>query len=206
MCLLRKKLILFDYTIGKLVEWKQKENPEMSVDACLKELSGIRLMKLLYFVCLASVKEEVEDVQKTLLGIFDNYLAYENGPVEVDAYNNRASLFHYRFVDNVLQVSSEYRKSFEYEFGLFEDEFKVDDPFKTLIAKEKLTDQIKMIDDSFDLLEEKKVLVCEETQNLVNLSHNLKLWNEANKSNGKLSVDNIYLLKEETNLFKALMA
>lgn len=217
MCLLRKKLLLFDYTIGKLVEWQKQEKERegdamFSTQKCLEGLTGVRLMKLLYFICLKSVKEEVENIEDTLFGIFKNYLAYEHGPVEVDAYNNRSSLLRYKFEDRTLKESHEYRNSFEYEFNLNQEEFyrlnnNADKALDELIEKEKITRYKKMIDESILSLQKSgnylngQSFILTETEDLVSLSHDLKLWDEANKSNGKLSVDNIFSLKEEVRLF-----
>ncbi|WP_148297502.1 hypothetical protein [Porphyromonas gingivicanis] len=55
-------------------------------------------MKLLYFLCLTDAKQERERIAKQpagaapkdcLLNTFDNFVAYRNGPVEVDIYENR---------------------------------------------------------------------------------------------------------------------
>lgn len=88
---LDEKLLVFNELIKGLVEWKTKENGQKEEEV-LKDLSYVPLMKCLYFVCLLSVHKNKD---KSLFNLFDNFLAYEKGAVEIDCYKRINELLDY---------------------------------------------------------------------------------------------------------------
>lgn len=63
MCQLRRKLLMFDYTVGKLVEWDTNSDLKFlnteRINESLSNFTSIGFMKLLYFICLQSVNEKI---------------------------------------------------------------------------------------------------------------------------------------------------
>ncbi len=130
MCLLRRKLIVFDYVIGKLVDWDRNVNGRTEQES-LKLLSNIRLMKGLYSICVGSIRPALDmgggtidltnqleqtvtvvplqpmqipqtgRLGNTLFDLYNNFRAYPRGPVEADAYGNLSSLIRYTLYDDV---------------------------------------------------------------------------------------------------------
>lgn len=136
MCKLRRKLLLFDYTVGKLVEWETKSDLDIlsieNINESLSKFTSVGFMKLLYFICLQSVNEknilikrkqengiEINDDDKLdLFKLFDNFVALPKGPAEDDVYSHRSTLLSYRYVDAIkrLQVTTEYIDSFKFSY------------------------------------------------------------------------------------------
>lgn len=88
---LEEKLLVFNELINGLVKWKTDENGQKK-DEVLKDLSYVPLMKCLYFVCLLSVHKSKD---KSLFDLFDNFIAYPRGAVEIDCYKNINELLDY---------------------------------------------------------------------------------------------------------------
>ena len=88
----KTKLIVFDYIISKLVEWKCKTKGQTKKEV-LENLSFIPLMKCHYSICLLSVS--MQD-KKSLFDLFDNFRAYPRGPVEEDCYLYMNELPNYK--------------------------------------------------------------------------------------------------------------
>lgn len=98
MCNQQEKLPIFAYTLKSLVKLQldyeyeqlgrasQKDYPEEEYNRALEDFSNTRIMKLLYFTCLESVKEKDGKIDIGLFKYFDDFHAYERGPVEVDIY------------------------------------------------------------------------------------------------------------------------
>lgn len=197
MCNLNKKLVLFDYTVEQFVKWdKEITNRQQGLDnEVLKSFSFTRFMKLLYFTCLESVNVENSDIG--LFKIFRKFLAYENGPVEVDVYNNRSFLFRYKFNGRFLERRKKEDEQKENEEKLYE------------VYSNKLEgykEEKKAIDEAIKKLRKrnKDIFHMENTIFLVELSHNLKLWKSASFFSYPIIDTSIKSLKEEKELFEKI--
>ncbi|AUR48291.1 hypothetical protein PGTDC60_1042 [Porphyromonas gingivalis TDC60] len=118
MCRLRKTAV-FEFFVSKLIGLdlaKIKEMTSGEIDEFNKKLSDYsmtRYMKLLYFLCLVDAGEgkkggegETKSGEK-LLSIFDNFVAYRNGPIEDDIYLNRENegeFTHFIFEEGCLKL------------------------------------------------------------------------------------------------------
>lgn len=111
------KNLLFEYLVFRLDEWKKKiEKRNEKVPAFTK----LRLQKILFLVCAWNV----ENTNRKLLNIFDQFYALPYGPVEIDIYEamkNNKIFQHINFNGNeciyskiessvFTSVSSRYRK------------------------------------------------------------------------------------------------
>ena len=111
------KNLLFEYLVFRLDEWKKKiEKRNEKVPAFTK----LRLQKILFLVCAWNV----ENTNRKLLNIFDQFYALPYGPVEIDIYEamkNHKIFQHINFNGNeciyskiessvFTSVSSRYRK------------------------------------------------------------------------------------------------
>lgn len=111
------KNLLFEYLVFRLDEWKKKiEKRNEKVPAFTK----LRLQKILFLVCAWNV----ENTNRKLLNIFDQFYALPYGPVEIDIYDamkNNKIFQHINFNGNeciyskiessvFTSVSSRYRK------------------------------------------------------------------------------------------------
>lgn len=209
MCQLSRKQILFNHLVYSLIDWhKELYNDKTSAnDQILKNFGFIRLMKLLYFVCVQSVKREIDQVEDTLFGIFDNFLPLENGPAEIDVYNNRSILPSLSFDGSFL-----YEKKQDIErLKLFYSNLKYyngnEDILDFLIDKEdekhRMRYYLQMINNSIDELKAKgSSFPFNNRQGLIDLSHDLILWELANKFSSPLFTNNLTLLKEEKATFE----
>ena len=134
MCQLRRKLLMFDYTVGKLVEWDTNSDLKFlnteRINESLSKFTSIGFMKLLYFICLQSVNEknnlisnkqangmEITDSDKIdLFSLFDNFVALPKGPAEDDVYSHRTTLLSYRYEDKHYKVNTGYIDSFKFSY------------------------------------------------------------------------------------------
>ena len=88
MCKIKSKLEVFRYILAKFVEYQmtlsshENSNPPEEI---ISTFSNKRLMKLLYLLCLESVPSDYSS--GGLFDVFDNMIAYPNGPVEQDIYD-----------------------------------------------------------------------------------------------------------------------
>lgn len=74
------KNLVFEYLVFRLDEWKKKiEKRNEKVPAFTK----LRLQKILFLVCAWNV----ENTNRKLLNIFDQFYALPYGPVEIDIYD-----------------------------------------------------------------------------------------------------------------------
>lgn len=96
MCRLRK-IAVFEFFVSKLIGLDSTKIGKMTsreieeFDQKLSDYTVTRYMKLLYFLCLADAKQRGETGTNSggkLLSIFDNFVAYRNGPIEEDIYLN----------------------------------------------------------------------------------------------------------------------
>ena len=85
-------MVVYDYLIGKIVDWSCDNDPTLSEKEVLSKLTSTALMKYLYIVNVLSVDA---NSQSSLFNLFDNYQAYQHGPVEIDTYYNRNILVRY---------------------------------------------------------------------------------------------------------------
>lgn len=106
MSLLAKKLIVYDYLIGKIVQ-RERELSQDSEDDVLFKITSTALMKYLYIVNVLSVSKESKS---SLFDLFDNYKAFPHGPVEVDTYYNRNILVNYEMGYDIHNKRSFLRK------------------------------------------------------------------------------------------------
>lgn len=96
---LKQKKEVFERFLLELVAKRHgKEVRELSkreVNEVLAHYSMTSLNKLLYFACLADIQYDSESntyIQGSLLELFDNFQAWDNGPLEDGVYSNRRDL------------------------------------------------------------------------------------------------------------------
>lgn len=204
MCAIKNKLLIYDYLIGKLVDW------DSEVQSCTKarslyNLTNVKLMKCLYAVCLLSVKGK-ERIEDTLFGLFDYFLAYPKGPVEFETYNNKSVLLRYELGYEeaskrlYLQECENFRLEQIIMFQLPNDGSvkPTDETLLSVIQKNRLEEYMKMVDQSLEILKKAKDFPkLNEVDALVELCH-LNLWQEAYYSvNKRVDTRNIAKLKAE---------
>lgn len=205
MCKLRKKLLLFDYSISKMVEWENSYDKSLTTDECLLRFSGTRLMKCLYSLCLISTKDK-KNINETLFSVFDNFVAYVHGPVENDAYNNRVFLLRYTYRNERMYENKDYKPEFEYNYLLSKEKFNAsDDILLSLIKEERIEDYQIMIDQSITALMHYSNFPFRSIKELIALTH-LELWREAcMTSSRKLDLANWEKLKKEVAEFESMI-
>ena len=115
MCRLRK-IAVFEFFVSKLIDLdstkigKTTSREIEEFDQKLSDYTMARYMRLLYFLCLADAKQRGETETKSggkLLSIFDNFVAYRNGPIEEDIYLNRQNegvFTHFIFEEGRLKL------------------------------------------------------------------------------------------------------
>lgn len=206
--------------IGKLVEWQTNRDFELlskrEIDAELEKISGVRLMKLLYFICLRSVKDDTVSLDKTLFGIFNRYLAMPKGPVEDDVYSNRGILLRFDFKNRTLELSTQYRSHFGFNYpDIKEEDYNNCSGNKTQILQDQiekaggsLTHYKDLIDNSIEELKKysEDKFPFTNTEKLVDMVHLLPLWNKYFNQEDKEYQLNIDELKEEGGLFREKLA
>ncbi|WP_303764475.1 hypothetical protein [Alloprevotella tannerae] len=204
-----KKTAAFEYIVTKLIGLDLKNENLAAMDPTrrkelnekLSEYPMTRYMKLLYFLCLkdTQIKKDEQVLNNTftswdklkttatLLNVFDNFVAYQNGPVEIDIYENRRnegmfSLFTFES-NGQLKLRDDNLKS-KANSVLTE----IDKSTQNAVNKalEKLKNKSSKIIPSKSILEQSTTAVVE-------LSHNLSpnVWNDCfyyNKQNGRISV------------------
>nr|DAF19469.1 MAG TPA: hypothetical protein [Caudoviricetes sp.] len=230
MCRLRRKLLLFDYIIGKLVEWQAKRDfVQLSVNETNEILStfkGKRLMKLVYFICLEDtllVKENNDDfsVEDTLFGTFDNHVAMPAGPAENTLYSNRSILFRFDFSTGELRVANSFTDQIKYNYsGVTEDDYATaldNDRRKNLLHNQLVSldnnnrNEINLlrltekIDNSIEALKKLNQFPFDDTEKLVNITHSLPLWNKFIREENKAFNLNNQNLSEEVSKFRNIL-
>lgn len=115
MCRLRK-IAVFEFFVSKLIGLDSTKIGKMTsreieeFDQKLSDYTMARYMRLLYFLCLADAKQRGETGTNSggkLLSIFDNFVAYRNGPIEEDIYLNRQNegvFTHFIFEEGRLKL------------------------------------------------------------------------------------------------------
>ena len=152
MCKANRKLEAFRYILTKFVGRQKELTPASSDGEIFSSFSNKRLMKLLYLLCLESVPFDDSD-EKGLFEIFDNMIAYPNGPVEQDVYDGLELIPEVKYENGKLvNLSVEYSGSIEPRYREM-----VNDAFKKLVQH----------------IDEKIFL---ETERLINIVHSLYLW------------------------------
>lgn len=207
MCQIRKKLLLFDYMIGKFVEWDtgrllEESSAELKNNS-LEKLTGVRLMKLLYFVCLQSAVNVYDNIRNNvamaypnhLFKVYDSYVAMPKGPVEDDMYSNRSILFRFRFRDNRLYWDNDYSDIIDSNYTVNrEDKELYGQPANRATALDHLLTNAFMTEQGVDprldhyrnqidqavkylqMLTLRNKFPFDDKEELVRLSHNLVLW------------------------------
>lgn len=204
-----KKTAAFEYIVTKLIGLDlKKENLAAMAPTRRKELNEklseypmTRYMKLLYFLCLKDTQREKaqQDSKKTftgwdnlkktatLLNVFDNFVAYQNGPVEIDIYENRRnegmfSLFTFES-NGQLKLRDDNLKS--------KANSVLNETGKT--TQNAVNKSLKALKNKSSKIIPSKIILEQSTTAVVDLSHNLdpKVWHDCfyyNKQNGRISV------------------
>ena len=204
-----KKTAAFEYIVTKLIGLDLKNEDMAAMDPTrrkelnekLSEYPMTRYMKLLYFLCLKDTQikkdkqvsnntftgwDDLKNNNKLLLNVFNNFVAYKNGPVDIDIYENRRnegmfSLFTFES-DGMLKL-------------------RVDDLDSKASSVLNETDVAlqNAVDGALKVLEQKsskiipsKSILEQSTTAVVELSHKLdpNVWNDCfyyNKQDGKIS-------------------
>ena len=204
-----KKTAAFEYIVTKLIGLDRKNEDMAAMDPTrrkdlnekLSEYPMTRYMKLLYFLCLKDTQikkdeqvsnntftgwDDLKNNNKLLLNVFNNFVAYKNGPVDIDIYENRRnegmfSLFTFES-DGMLKL-------------------RVDDLDSKASSVLNETDVAlqNAVDGALKVLEQKsskiipsKSILEQSTTAVVELSHKLdpNVWNDCfyyNKQDGKIS-------------------
>lgn len=185
MCLVKNKLLIYDYLVGKLVDW-DSEVQSCSKERSLFNLTNVKLMKCLYAVCLMSVKDK-KRLEDTLFGLFDKFYAYPKGPVEFETYNNKSILLRYDLGYDesskrlYLKKCDNFRTEQLIMFQLLDDKSVKpdDDTLNKEINKNHLAEYAEMVDQSIVVLRKAKAFPkLNDVEALVELTH-LDLWQEA---------------------------
>lgn len=195
-----EKLLVFDELIGLLIEWKKAINGQTE-EEILKDLSFIPLMKCLYIVCLLSVHKNKP--KNSLFNVFDNYVPYENGPVDEDCYYHINDLPHYAIDINkgvIIKRDCDNTASFVKRFGISEIDI-------SSIINKIDTDGIKdmLIGAVNDLRRALYFPGFKDKYSLVNLTHR-DLWEEANNENKPLNTSNWDALLKEARDIRVVIA
>ena len=184
MCKANRKLEAFRYILTKFVEHQMKlssasSDKPMTREDAISSFSNKRLMKLLYLLCIESVS--VED-GKGLFAVFDNIIAYPNGPVEQDVYDGLGLIKGARYEDGKLL-------SFDYNTG---DRTAFHDKIDTVFSK---------------LVTHLKIDVFCDTEKLIDIVHRLYLWPKTyfSSSEKSMSVDNIDELIKEKQTYEQIL-
>lgn len=204
-----KKTAAFEYIVTKLIGLDLKKENLAAMDPTkrkelnekLSEYPMTRYMELLYFLCLTDTQIEKDEqvlnntftswdnlkTTATLLNVFDNFVAYENGPVEIDIFENRRnegmfSLF--TFESNGMLKLREKDLDSKAKSVLNE----TDNNLETAVD-----DALKALDENGSKIIPGKSILEQSTTAVVELSHKLdpNVWNDCfyyNKQDGKISV------------------
>ncbi|WP_315552403.1 hypothetical protein [Alloprevotella tannerae] len=204
-----KKTAAFEYIVTKLIGLDLKKENLAAMDPTrrkelnekLSEYPMTRYMELLYFLCLTDTQREKDEQDSnntfiswdnlkttaTLLNVFDNFVAYEDGPVEIDIFENRRnegmfSLF--TFESNGMLKLRE--KDLDSKENSVLNE--TDNNLETAVDK-----ALKALNENGSKIIPGRSILEQSTTAVVELSHNLSpnVWNDCfyyNKQNGEISV------------------
>ncbi|WP_311354858.1 hypothetical protein [Alloprevotella tannerae] len=203
-----KKTAAFEYIVTKLIGLDLKKENMAAMDPAkrkelnekLSEYPMTRYMKLLYFLCLKDTQikkdEQVSNntftgwdnlkTTATLLNVFDNFVAYQNGPVEIDIYENRRN-------EGMFSLFT-----FENNGQLKLRENNLDSKAKSVLnetdnnLETAVDDALKALDENGSKIIPGKSILEQSTTAVVELSHKLdpNVWNDCfyyNKQDGKIS-------------------
>lgn len=204
-----KKTAAFEYIVTKLIGLDLKKENMAAMDPAkrkelnekLSEYPMTRYMKLLYFLCLQDTQikkdkqvsnntftswDDLKNNNKLLLNVFNNFVAYKNGPVDIDIYENRRnegmfSLFTFES-DGMLKLR----------------ENNLDSKAKSVLnetdnnLETAVDDALKALDENGSKIIPGKSILEQSTTAVVELSHKLdpNVWNDCfyyNKQDGKIS-------------------
>ena len=204
-----KKTAAFEYIVTKLIGLDLKNENMAAMDPTrrkelnekLSEYPMTRYMKLLYFLCLKDTQikkdeqvsnntftgwDDLKNNDKLLLNVFNNFVAYKNGPVDIDIYENRRnegmfSLFTFES-DGMLKLR----------------ENNLDSKAKSVLnetdksLETAVDDALKALDENGSKIIPGKSILEQSTTAVVELSHKLdpNVWNDCfyyNKQDGKIS-------------------
>lgn len=224
MCKLRRKLLLFDYLIGKLVEWELgkpfQASTRVEIDKALEAMTGTRLMKLLYIISLININRTINDIKYTLFGAFDDYVAMQNGPVEDYVYHNRSILLRFEFESGALKASTSFHEHFKFNYPNVEKTaYENEDFHRTSILMElinhpdnnkpdetSLTEYVAMIDSNIEKLQKlDKKFPFSDVKQLIEITHSLPLWNKYINNEDPHYVLDLDDLKTEHIYFKQVL-
>lgn len=205
-----KKTAVFEYIVAKLIGLDLKNEKLAAMDPTrrdelnekLSEYPMTRYMKLLYFLCLQDTQikkeeqvlnntftgwDDLKNNNKLLLNVFNNFVAYQNGPVDIDIYENRRnegmfSLF--TFESNGMLKLRE--KDLDSKENSVLNE--TDNNLETAVDK-----ALKALNENGSKIIPGRSILEQSTTAVVELSHNLSpnVWNDCfyyNKQNGEISV------------------
>lgn len=163
------KILLFEYAIYKLIEWRKEVLPEDDIKNFFTRLASLKLLFIL---------SATKDLQgNDLLGVFDNYCAMQYGPVEVDIY-----------------AAIVYKKTSFFDFGNYAIIQKATPDFSDLSIQ--LKDQV---DRGISILKSLNPrLISLRASQLVNITHKWAAWRMAigtaellGRGSEKMSVESI---------------
>lgn len=165
------KILLFEYAIYKLIEWRKEVLPEDDIKNFFTRLASLKLIFL-----LSATKDELTE-NEDLLDIFDNYCAMQYGPVEIDIYS-----------------AIVYKQTSFYDFGNNCLSYKVPIDFRQLS-----TELQRKVDRRIDILKKLNPnLTLLKASQLVDITHKWSAWRNAmgqaellNKNSEKMSVESI---------------
>lgn len=191
MCKAKVKLEAFTYILSRFVDYQREIDPASREKSYFDEklcesFSNKRLMKLLYLLCLESVSIENNDIG--LFRIFDNMIAYPNGPVEQDVYDSLG------LIQNAQYSNGRFKELPNTVINLSNNELKakIDDAFEKLKLHLSINDFL-------------------DRESLINIVHSLYLWSktyisfsEESSENKKMPVDKISELRNEKLLYNEI--
>lgn len=149
---IENKLLAFEYTIKKLIEWYKSLVPNEETNV-LSKLSKLKLFKLHFFV--AAVNSTSDSSTDDLLNLFNKFYALPYGPVEGYIYDHLNELQFYSIFNDHVEVKSSSTLNFD---------------------QLDYTTKVK-IDDAITILKEKNNnLVILPAFDLVEISHKWPVW------------------------------
>lgn len=204
-----KKTAAFEYIVTKLIGLDLKNENMAAMDPTrrkelnekLSEYPMTRYMKLLYFLCLQDTQikkdkqvsnntftgwDDLKNNNKLLLNVFNNFVAYKNGPVDIDIYENRRN-------EGMFSLFT-----FENNGQLKLRENNLDSKAKSVLnetdnnLETAVDDALKALDENGSKIIPGKSILEQSTTAVVELSHKLdpNVWNDCfyyNKQDGKIS-------------------
>lgn len=135
----QKKEVFERFLLELVAKRRDKEVGELSKKGVNEELahySMTSLNKLLYFACLADVQYDGDNntyIQGSLLELFDNFQAWDNGPLEDGVYSNRRDLGHFSY-DWMTDASGESAERFMLKDGIH-DVAQLGDDYKDALSE-----------------------------------------------------------------------